>query len=80
VSCKGDFRLAPPYIIRFPSSEILYGVGRKLAFDVSGLSNDPFFRGRRAAWRLKKGSKYCLVKWVTTRHNSTHDVLKEGVF
>ena len=53
VSCKGDFRLAPPYIIRFPSSEILYGVGRKLAFDVSGLCNGPFYRGEGlvGAWK-----------------------------
>jgi len=79
VSCKGDFRLAPPYIIRFPSSEMLCGMGGKLASDVSGLSNDPF-QGTKDCLALEKGSKYCLGKWITSRHNSTHDVLKEGVF
>jgi hypothetical protein len=68
VSFKRDFRLEPVYIGGLRSSGMLCGVGGKLVADVSGLSTDPFFRGRRTAWSLKKGPIYSLEKWETISH------------
>jgi len=58
---KGDFRLAPAYIRGVCSSETLCAVGGKVVADVSGLTNDPFFRGRMTAWGLKMG-QYAVSK------------------
>ena len=79
VSFKGDYRLASPYIrvLSLRSSGTLRGVEGKVVADVSGLTTDTFFRGRRTALRLKKGSIYCLENSVTSRHNPTREILGE---
>jgi hypothetical protein len=77
VPCKGEFRFVSPYIRGLRSSEMLCEVGGNLITDVSGLSNDPIFRGRKTACRLKKGLIYCLEMWVTIPHKSRRVILEE---
>ena len=80
VSCKGDFSLSSLYICGLRSSGKLCGVGGKVVVEVSGLSTDPMFRGRKTACSLEKGTIYCLEKWVTIRHKSTPFILEERDF
>ena len=77
MTCKGDFRLAAPYIRVLRFSGKLCGLGGKLVADVLGLSIDLIFKGRKTTCRLKKGFIYCLEKWVIIRHKSTRVILQE---